>query len=312
MLTRKSKIFIAGHKGMVGSAILKLFKKKKFENLITATRKQLDLLDQKKVFEFLKRVKPDYVIIAAAKVGGIAATTKYKAEFFYENIQLSTNLIHGSYINKVKNLIFLGSSCIYPKYSKQPFKETELLQGDFEPTNHSYSLAKVSGIKMCDYYNSQYNLDYKCLMPSNVFGENDNYDDETSHFFPSLIKKIHNAKIKNEKEIKLWGNGQAKREIIFSEDLADACIFFLKKKTKHTLINIGSGIEHTIEEYAKIIMKNLNCKFKIIFDRKKPNGMNRKIMNLSLATKYGWASKINFDKAIQKTYLNFLKLQKKI
>jgi GDP-L-fucose synthase len=308
MLTKKSKIFVAGHKGMVGSAILRLLKNEKYTNLITVDKKQLNLLDQKKVFSFLKRQKPDYIIIAAAKVGGIFSNLKYKAEYFYENIQIQNNLIHGSYINKIRNLIFLGSSCIYPKYSKQPFKEKDLLKGEFEPTNDAYSLAKVAGIKMCEYYNHQYNLNYKCLMPSNVYGQNDNYDSDNSHFFPALLKKIHTAKVNNAKEIELWGSGKAKREIIFVEDLADACIYFLGKKTSHTLINIGSGIEYTIKTYAEIIMKNLNCRLKIFYDTSKPDGMKRKIMNLSIANSYGWKAKTSLKKGIIKTYIDFLKV----
>ena len=246
-LNKKSKIFIAGHNGMVGSSVLKHFKKNGYKKIFFENRKFLDLLDTKKTTNYLKKINPDFVIIAAAKVGGILANQKYKAEFIYENLMIQTNLIHASFQIGVKKLIFLGSSCIYPKISKQPIKEAYLLDGKLETTNDAYAIAKIAGVKMCESYNQQYGLNYISLMPTNLYGPNDNYDLENSHFYPALLSKIYKAKINNEKILEIWGNGKAKREIMFVDDLASACEFFLKKKIKHSIINIGSGKQKTIE-----------------------------------------------------------------
>ena len=232
----KSKIYVAGHNGLVGSAIIRELKKKGFKNIIKATRVQLDLVDQKKVLNFLKKKKPDFIIIAAAKVGGIYSNSKYKGQYIYENLMIQSNLIHSAFLCGIKNLIFLGSSCIYPKKSKQPIKEEYLLDGKLEKTNDAYAIAKIAGIKMCDSYNEQYKTNYRCLMPTNTFGPNDNYHTLNSHFVPSLIKKIHEAKIKKKKFIVLWGNGKAKREILYVDELAKACIYFMNKKTKVSCI----------------------------------------------------------------------------
>ena len=306
-LDKKSKIFIAGHNGLVGSSILRLFKKKKYKNLIVRDKKNLNLLDQKKTENFLKKISPDYVIIAAAKVGGINANNNYKAEFLYENLMIQTNLIHSAYLSGVKKLIFLGSSCIYPKNSKQPIKEKYLLSDKLEPTNDAYAIAKIAGLKMCEAYNKQYGVNYICLMPTNLFGPNDNYDLENSHFFPALIRKIFNAKKDGKKFIEIWGNGKPKRELMYVDDLAEACEFFLKKKTKHTLINIGSGIEKSIENYAKFIMKKLNYETNIVFNEKKPNGVKRKIIDCSIAKSYGWKHIYCLDKGLDLTLEDFYK-----
>ena len=231
-LNKRSKIFLAGHRGMVGSSILRYLKKKNYKNVITINKNKLDLLNQAKTEKFIKKIKPDFVIIAAAKVGGILANENFKADFIYQNLVIQTNIIHSSYIAGVKKLIFLGSSCIYPKYSKQPIKEESLLSGNLEPTNDAYAIAKIAGLKMCEAYNKQYNLNYICLMPTNLYGPNDNYHTQNSHFYPALISKIYNAKIKNKKKIIIWGNGKSKRELMYVDDLADACEFFLKKKNK--------------------------------------------------------------------------------
>ncbi len=307
-LNKNSKIFLAGHNGMVGSSILRLLKKKKYKKIFTKNRLSLDLLNQLKTTKYLKSIKPDCVIIAAAKVGGILANKKYKADFIYENIMIQSNLIHASFLAGVKKLILLGSSCVYPKYATQPIKEKYLLSGNLEETNDAYAIAKIAGIKMCESYNKQYNLNYICLMPTNVYGPNDNYNLKTSHFFPALISKIHDAKIKNKKYIEIWGNGKALRELIYVDDLADACEFFLAKKTKHWLINIGSGEEKTIHGFAKFIMHKMKIKLKIKFDKKKPNGTPRKKLNLNLANKYGWKAKIDLEKGFDLTYKDFLKL----
>ena len=305
-LRKNSKIFLAGHNGMVGSSIKTYFEKKKYNNIITINKSELNLVNQQQTINFLKKIKPQFVIIAAAKVGGILANDTKKAEFIYENLMIQTNLIHASYQVGVKNLIFLGSSCIYPKLAIQPIKEDYLLSGKLEPTNDSYAIAKIAGIKMCQSYNDQYGLNYLCLMPTNLYGPNDNYDLYNSHFFPALIRKIHDAKINNKKELVLWGNGKAKRELLYVEDLADACEFFLKKNTKHTLINIGSGEEKTIKNFAKFIMKKINLNLKINFKRNMPNGSPRKKLDLSIAKSYGWKSKISLKKGFDLTYSDFL------
>ena len=309
MIKYNSRIFIAGHKGLVGSAIYRKLKEKGYKNLIIADRKKLDLRDQQKVIKFLKIKKPDFIFIAAAKVGGIYFNLKFKADFITENIQIQTNLIHGAYKCGIKELIFLGSSCVYPKNCKQPIKEDYLLSGKLEETNDAYAIAKIAGIKMCQSYNEQYNTNYKCLMPTNTFGPNDNYDKNNSHFFPALIKKIHQLKINNKKIITLWGDGKPKREVIHVDDLADACVFFMKKKTKEFLINIGTGRDFTIKYYLELISKVIlgNNKIIIKYDKTKPNGVLRKVMDVSLAKKYGWKSKINLKQSIIMTYEAFLK-----
>jgi len=290
---------------MVGSAILKLLKKRGYKKIYTKSKKQLNLLDQNKTKIYLKNLKPDCVIIAAARVGGILANKNHKGQFIYENLMIQTNVIHSSYLAGVKKLIFLGSSCIYPRNAKQPIKEDYLLSGKLESTNDAYAIAKIAGLKMCEAYNYQYKLNYICLMPTNLYGPNDNYNLINSHFYPALIKKIYNAKINGKKYIKIWGNGKAKRELLYVDDLADACEFFLKKRTKHTLINIGSGDEKTIKEYAKFIMKKLNIELKIKLDISKPNGAPRKLVNTDLAKKYGWKKKIDLNEGFKLTLADF-------
>ena len=305
-LKKNSKIFIAGHNGMVGSSIVRHFRNKGYNKLLIKRKKELNLISQKKTEKYFKKVKPDFVIIAAAKVGGIFANKKFKAEFIYQNLMIQTNLIHASYLAGVKKLIFLGSSCIYPKYAKQPIKESYLLTGKLEETNDSYAIAKIAGLKMCNAYNNQYKTNYICLMPSNLYGPNDNYDILNSHFFPALLTKIYNAKIKKEKFVKIWGNGSPKRELLYVDDLANACEFFLKKNVTHTLINIGSSQEKTIFEYCKFIMKKLDIKLEIKLDKRKPNGTPRKILDCSLAKKYGWRSKYSLDDGFKLTLKDFL------
>ena len=307
MISKNNKIFLAGHNGMVGSAILKKLKSLGYKNVICVSKKKLNLLDQRKVENFLKKKKPKVVIIAAARVGGILANNNNKASFLYENLTIQTNIIHSSFLAGVKNLIFLGSSCIYPKKTKQPIKESFFMTGPLENTNDAYAIAKITGVKMCMEYSKQYKLNYKTLMPANMFGSNDNYDLKSSHFFPALINKIHNAKIKKKKIIILWGNGKPKRELLYVEDFADACIFFMRKKTKESFINVGSGVEKTIKGFAKYIMKRLNVNLKIKYDLTKPNGMQRKKLDLSISKKYGWKSKTNLDEAFKKVYLDYLK-----
>jgi GDP-L-fucose synthase len=301
------KIFVSGHNGLVGSAIVKKLKAKGYKNILTADRKKLDLLDQKAVFNYLKKNKPKIVIIAAAKVGGISANNEFGAEFIYENLQIQNNLIHSSYLNNIKNLIFLGSSCIYPKFAKQPLKEEYLLSGKLEETNLPYAVAKIAGIKMCEAYNKQYKTNYKCLMPTNTYGPNDNYNLMTSHFFPALIHKAHMCKIKNKKSIEVWGSGKVYREMIFVDDIADACVYFMKKKTNHSLINIGSGKDMTILNYVRFILKKLNLNIKINFIKSKPDGVYRKLLDINRAKKYGWVAKTSLNDGFDITYKSFLK-----
>ena len=299
---------------MVGSAVLRDLKKRGYKKIYTVNRKVLDLRNQNRVFNYLKKIKPDGVIIAAATVGGINANNIYKADFIYDNLMIQNNLIHGSYLNKVKDLIFLGSSCVYPKNSKQPIKEEYLLSNYLEKTNEPYAIAKIAGIKMCSSYNFQYDLNYKCLMPCNSYGIKDNYDLKTSHFLPALIRKIVSAIHSNQDYIKVWGNGKPLRELIFSEDIADACIYFLKKKTDQSLINIGTGTDMSINHYAKFIMKHLGVKLRIINEKEKLEGTYKKLLDVSLAKKYGWKYKTSLEKGLSLTindYLEQIVLKKK-
>ncbi len=311
MIKQNSKIYIAGHTGLVGSAILRKLKEKGYKNIIFSDKKKLDLTNQSKVYKFLKKNKPKFIFICAAKVGGILSNKNYKADFITQNILIQTNLIYGAFLAGVKDLIFLGSSCVYPKNSKQPIKETYLLSGKLEETNDAYAIAKIAGLKMCESFNEQYKLNYKCLMPTNTFGPNDNYDSINSHFIPAIIKKVHDLKISNRSQLNVWGDGKPKREVIYVDDIADACIYFMKKKTKHFLINIGTGKDYSINYYVNLITKLiLNKKIKIKYDKSKPNGVYRKVMDVSLAKKYGWKSKIKVHDAILETYKSFKRERK--
>ena len=307
MIGKNSKIFISGHKGLVGSSILRKLKSLGYKKIVTVEKKKIDLRNQSKVFNFLKTNKVEAVINAAALVGGILANSKYKANFIYDNLAIQNNIIHGCYINNIKNLIFLGSSCIYPRICRQPIKEKYLLTGELEKSNEPYAIAKIAGIKMCESYNFQYKTNFKCLMPCNIYGPNDNYDLETSHFFPALIKKIYLAKKKNYNNIIVWGTGSPKRELMHVDDLAEACIYFLNKKTKETLINVGTGTEMTIKQYVSFLKKKINYKGKIFFDRRKPNGTPRKVVDSKIALKYGWKPKISLSKGFNNTLEDFVR-----
>ena len=279
MINKNSKIFVAGHNGMIGSAIIRKLRDLKYKRVFFQTRSQLNLIEQTKVLNYLKKLKPDAVILAAAKVGGIKANNEKRAEFIYENLSIQNNIIHSSFKNGVKNLIFLGSSCVYPKNSKIPIKENYLLSNYLEKTNEPYAIAKIAGINLCESYNHQYGVNYKCLMPCNAYGINDNYDPEGSHFLPALIRKIIEAIKKNKEFIQIWGSGKPLRELIFSDDIADACIYFLNKKTNHSLINVGSGVEKSINDYAKYIMKYLGVNLKIKHEKSNLDGTYRKLMD---------------------------------
>ena len=305
-INKTDKIFVSGHTGLVGSAIIRELKKKGYKKIITATRKKLDLVDQKKVFNFLKKKKPKIVFIAAAKVGGIHYNDTKRADFIYENLMIEANLIHGCYINNIKNLILLGSSCVYPKYSRQPIKEEYLLSGYLEKTNEPYAVAKIAGIKMCENYNRQYKTNFKCLMPTNTYGPYDTYDGQKSHFIPAIILKVLNAKKKKLKKLMIWGNGKVKREVIFVDDLAKALVYFMNKSFKGTIINIGSNIEHTIKEYVMMICKKMNYSGKLFFDETKPSGTPRKKLNLQKAKKLNWKAKTTFNQGLTLTLKSFL------
>ena len=305
MLSKRSRILIAGHKGMVGSAVVRKLEEKNFKNLLFIEKKQLNYLDQKETYNFLKRKKADYVIICAALVGGIDFNKRFKSRFLFENLQIQNNLIHGSYLAGTKNLIFLGSSCMYPKKVKTPIKENQLLSSYPEETNDAYVLAKIAGLKLCQYYSKNYKLNYKTLMPCNLYGPGDTYDLQKSHFYPALIKKIYFAKIKKKKFIEIWGSGSPRRELLHVDDLANAIFFFMKKKIKEDYINIGSGKEFSITWYAKFIMKMLNINLKINKNKTMPDGVKSKLMNSSLALKHGWRPKIDLVNGFRDTFQKF-------
>ena len=307
MINVNSKIFVAGHKGMLGSSILRILKQKGYKNLITIDKKRLDLRNQNSVRRFLKKKKPQAVIIAAAKVGGIKANINFPANFINDNLQIQTNLISASYENKVKKLILFGSSCIYPKNLKKPIKENQILSGKLEDTNESYAVAKIAGVKLIEAFNKQYKTNYICLMPCNLFGPNDNYDLQNSHFLPALIKKMFIAsKQKKGKIVRLWGTGKPLREILYVDEAAKACEFFLKKKTKSSLINVGSPIEMSIKDYANKVKNIIDPKIKIKFNKDiKLDGIKRKKLDTSLATRIGWKAEMNFSKTLAKTIENF-------
>ena len=314
----KQTIFIAGHKGMVGSALARLFKAQNIK-VITKERRELDLLKQKDVENFFKKKKIDQVYLAAAKVGGIYANMTYPAEFIYENLMIQTNVIHGAFMGKVKKLLFLGSSCIYPRNAPQPIKENYLLSGKLEPTNEPYAIAKIAGIKMCESYNKQYfkshKIDFRCVMPTNLYGPGDNYNPLNSHVIPALIYRFHKAKVKNLPSVKLWGTGAPKREFMFVDDMAQIAINIMNIKRVNyykqiagsSHINIGSGIEISIKKLAGIIKEVIGYKGKIIFDKSKPNGTPRKIMNNKIIKKLGFKYRINLKEGLIETYRDFLK-----
>ena len=304
-MKKNSSIFVAGHSGLVGSSILEYLKKKNYSNVYFIDKKKLDLRRQNDVYDFFLKKRFEYVIDAAGKVGGILANNIYRGEFLYDNLMIQSNIIHASFLSKVKSLIIIASSSIYPKKNNQIFKESDLLTGSLEQTNEPYTIAKIAGIKMCENYNIQYGTNYKCLVPCNLYGPNDNYNKSNSHFFPALINKIYLAKIKKNPSVYLWGDGRPKREIMFVRDVANACLFFLKKKTKHSLINIGTGNEKTILQFAKIISKKIGYKGNFKFDKTKPNGVKRKLLDCGLAKKYGWSAKTILDRGLGITIKDF-------
>ena len=298
------KVYIAGHNGMVGSALVRFLNNKGFSNLITADRNKLDLLDQRKVSDFLLTEKPDLVIVASAKVGGIQANSNYKADFLYQNLQIQNNLIHGSHQADINNLIFLGSSCIYPKESDQPIKEDYLLGGFLEETNEPYAIAKIAGLKMCESYRFQYQRNYFSLMPCNLYGYNDNYDLNNSHVLPALLKKMHEAKINNQEQVEIWGSGNPRREFLFVDDLAEACFFFMENNLSDSYVNIGTGRDVSIKELVHMLKEITGFQGIISNDLSKPDGTFRKLLDVSKATKLGWTAKTELNDGIKQVYLN--------
>ena len=309
---KKIKIFITGHKGMVGSSLLRFLKKKNFGKILCATRSVLNLENSTKVHNFIKKHKPDVIVNCAGKVGGILANSTYPTEFLNENILIQTNLIKSAYKNNVQHFINLGSSCIYPKYSKQPIKENYLLSGSLEQTNEAYAIAKIVGLKLCEYYNKQYNTSYLTLMPCNLYGPNDNFDLQNSHFIPALIRKIINAKKLNNKFVEIWGTGKPKREIMHVDDLSSAIFFIINKKIsndkrllsylkKNSMINVGSGSEYSIKQFATKMIQIINGKSKLKFNTKFPDGTLRKILDTKFLNKMGWKSSISLNRGLKNT-----------
>ena len=305
-MERNSKIYIAGHRGMVGSAIYRKLQKEGYNNIITRSSTELDLRIQKDVEEFFEQENPKYVFLAAAKVGGIVANNTYRADFLYENLQIQNNIIHSSYLNGVKKLMFLGSSCIYPKLAPQPLKEDYLLTGPLEPTNEPYAIAKIAGIKMCDAYRSQYGCNYISVMPTNLYGYNDNYHPQNSHVLPALIRRFHEAKTNKLPEVTIWGTGAPKREFLFADDLAEACYYLMQNYDEEGLVNIGTGEDISIKELALLIKDIIGYEGGIKFDTSKPDGTPRKLMDVSKLHSKGWHHKIELKDGIKLAYEDFL------
>ncbi len=306
-MEQNAKIYIAGHTGMVGSAILKNLENKGFENLVTLSSSQLDLRNQAQVNLFFEKVKPEFVFFAAARVGGIQANNTYRADFIYDNIMMQSNVIHASYINNVKKMLFLGSSCIYPRLAVQPLKEEYLLSGYLEHTNEPYAIAKIAGLKMCEAYHDQYGCNFISALPTNLYGPNDNYNLETSHVLPALIHKIHLAKENNEPRVTVWGSGKPFREFLYVNDLAEACFFLMQEYNDKSFVNIGSGEDLTIAELAHTIARVLNYNGEIIFDADKPDGTPRKLLDVSKINLLGWKHSITLQEGIRLAYEDFKK-----
>jgi GDP-L-fucose synthase len=302
-MQQAAKIYIAGHRGMVGSGLERKLRKEGFNNIVTRTSAELDLRNQQAVNDFFEKEKPAYVILAAAKVGGIHANNTYRAEFIYDNLMIEANIIHAAYLTKVNKLLFLGSSCIYPKMAPQPLKEEYLLSGYLEPTNQPYAIAKIAGIEMCDSYRSQYGCNFISAMPTNLYGTNDNYHPENSHVLPALIRRIILAKKNNELNVTIWGTGTPRREFLHVDDLAEACYFLLQNYNKQGLVNIGCGTDVSIKELAELIVAEVGYEGQLIFDNTKPDGTPRKLMDTSKINKLGWSPSIDLIKGIRKTIL---------
>jgi len=305
-MDKQAKIYIAGHKGMVGSAIYRKLVKEGFTNFVTRSSSELDLRNQQQVSDFFAQEKPDYVFLAAAKVGGIIANNTYRADFLYDNLQIQNNVIHSAYVNEVKKLMFLGSSCIYPKMAPQPLKEEYLLTGTLEPTNEPYAIAKIAGIKMCDAYRDQYGCNYISVMPTNLYGLNDNYHPQNSHVLPALIRRFHEAKEQNAAEVIIWGTGSPKREFLFADDLAEACYYLMQNYNEPGLVNIGTGEDLSIKDLALLVKQIIGFTGEIKFDTAKPDGTPRKLMDVTKLTNAGWKYHTTLEQGIALAYQDFL------
>nr|WP_284698388.1 GDP-L-fucose synthase [Legionella micdadei] len=303
------KIYVAGHRGMVGSAIVRKLKEAGYTNLLVRTHDELDLTNQSEVADFFIREKPDYVFLAAAKVGGIHANNTYRAEFIYNNLMIQTNVIHAAWKAGIQRLLFLGSSCIYPRDCPQPIQENYLLTGPLEYTNEPYAIAKIAGIKLCESYNSQYGTHYVSVMPTNLYGPNDNYDLNNSHVLPALIRKSHEAKIRGDKQLIVWGSGTPMREFLYVDDMADACVFLMRKQVANGIFNVGTGIDISIRELAEIVMDVVGFTGEIVFDKTKPDGTPRKLLNVEKMRTLGWEARTDLRNGIAKTYQDFLKTE---
>lgn len=301
-MQKNSKIYIAGHRGLVGSALVRALEAEGYTNLITRRHGELDLLDQRAVAGFFAAEEPEYVFLSAAKVGGIGANSTYPAEFIYENLMIAVNIIHQAYLHGVKKLLFLGSSCIYPKLAAQPIKEESLLTGPLEETNDAYAMAKITGIKMCEAYNRQYGTKFISVMPTNLYGMNDNFNLETSHVFPALIRKFHEAKVSGTRSVTIWGTGTPVREFLFVDDLADACLYLMHTYEGSKIVNIGTGVGVTIRELAEKIAAVVGYEGELVFDRMKPDGTPVKINDVSYLTSLGWTAKVSLEEGIRRTY----------
>lgn len=306
-MNKEDKIYVAGHRGMVGSAIVRKLQKEGFTNIITRVSKELDLRNQGSVNDFFEKEQPRYVFMAAAKVGGILANNTYRAEFLYDNLMIESNVIHASYLNKVDKLLFLGSSCIYPKMAPQPLKEDYLLTGLLEPTNEPYAVAKIAGIKLCDAYRAQYGCNYISVMPTNLYGPNDNYDLQSSHVLPALIRKFHEAKLNGEPNVTIWGTGKPRREFLHADDLADACYFLMQHYNEPGFVNIGTGEDIEIGELAALIKNVAGYQGTIQHDTSKPDGTPRKLMDVTKLTGLGWKYSINLEEGIKSVYEEYVK-----
>lgn len=306
-MEKDAKIYIAGHRGMVGSAIKRKLEKEGYTNIVVRTSSEVDLRNQQEVKEFFETDSPDYVFVAAAKVGGIVANNTYRAEFLYDNLMIQNNVIHHSYLNKVKKLLFLGSSCIYPKLAPQPLKEEYLLTGKLEPTNEPYAIAKIAGIKMCDAYREQYGCNFISAMPTNLYGPNDNYDLQNSHVLPALIRKFHEAKNGNKPSVEIWGTGSPLREFMHVDDLAEACYFLMLNYNEPGFVNVGTGEDISIKDLATLIKTSIGFEGELKFDTSKPDGTPRKLMDVSRLKSFGFSARIGLKEGIEKTYQDFLK-----
>jgi len=303
---KNAKIYIAGHRGMVGSAIHRKLEKEGFTNILTSSSKELDLRSQQAVADFFSRERPDYVFLAAAKVGGIVANNTYRGEFLYDNLMIQNNIIHNSYLNGVKKLMFLGSSCIYPKFAPQPLKEEYLLTGLLEETNEPYAIAKIAGIKMCDAYRAQYGCNFISVMPTNLYGYNDNYHAENSHVLPALIRKFHEAKVYSKDKVVVWGTGSPFREFLFADDLAEACFYLMETYNEPSLINIGTGEDISIKDLALLIKRITGFEGELQFDTTKPDGTPKKLMDVTKLHSFGWKHKVQLEEGIRLAYQDFL------